>query len=229
MDARPDLPDISQLAALLADAGRARMLQCLLGGRRLPASELALLAGLSAQSASNHLARLLQGGVIRVQPQGRHRYYELAGPAIAHAVEALTAAVAPAISPRVKGSPALMQARSCYDHLAGRLGVAVTDALLQEGHLRREAQGLALTDGGGAWFRRALDIDAASLPGGRRPLLRPCLDWSERRDHLAGALGAALLQALLARGWLRRQAQGRALTVDADGLRQLRGLLPLAF
>lgn len=215
------LSDISRLASLLADPGRARMLLALMNGRLLPASDLALAAGLSAQAASNHLAKLLDGGVLRVEQRGRYRYYTLADASYAHAIEALSAAAhghdrlrPGSIS---KGNAAIRRARSCYDHLAGRLGVAVCDALQARGLLQRlDSRQLTPTPAGEAWFREQLDIDCHALPS-RRPLARACLDWSERRDHLAGALGAALCERLLARELCQRLPNSRALRITASG------------
>ncbi|MFB0827415.1 ArsR/SmtB family transcription factor [Chromobacterium violaceum] len=228
------LPDISRLASLLADPGRARMLLLMLDGRSYPASELAQHAGLSAQAASNHLAKLLQGGAVKVEQHGRHRYYLLANAAIAHALEALSAAAhgrdlaRPRAASRV--APELRLARTCYDHLAGRLGIAIADAMLENGLLLLdEDRQFAVTAVGRGWFAATLAVEAPA--GGKRPLARACLDWSERRPHLAGALGAALCREFLQRNWVERRRDSRALRVTPAGqafLRQQWGIRPEA-
>ncbi|OHX14848.1 hypothetical protein BI347_01725 [Chromobacterium sphagni] len=228
------MPDISRLASLLADPGRARMLLLMLDGRSFPASELAQHAGLSPQAASNHLAKLLHGGMVKVEQHGRHRYYLLADSAIAQAIEALSAAAhghdlaRPAIASRV--APELRLARTCYDHLAGRLGIAMADAMQADALLLlNEQREFELTARGRQWFAGELGVEAAESGGSRRPLVRACLDWSERRPHLAGQLGAALCRAFLQRGWVERRQNGRALRVSPAGydfLRRQWGLRP---
>ncbi len=237
--------DIAPVAALLADRTRARIVTALIDGRALPASVIAQESGVSPPTASEHLSRLLAGGMLQVEPSGRHRYYRLAGPEVAAAVEAL-AVIAP--QPPVTSlrestrAAAMRRARSCYDHLAGQLGVAVTEALVEQGVLRR-------TDGGSGTSRDRRDrlaapvarhpyelgpaadrvlvrmgVDLAALherPPSARPLLRFCVDWSEQRHHLAGALGAAVLDAAVRAGWVTRRPGGRALDVTADGVRGL--------
>ncbi|QEL57015.1 ArsR/SmtB family transcription factor [Chromobacterium paludis] len=220
-----DLPDISRLASLLADPGRARMLLMLLDGGSYPASELARHAGLSAQAASNHLAKLLQGGALKVEQHGRHRYYLLANAAIAQALEALSAAAHGHDLERPRAaspvSPQLRLARTCYDHLAGRLGIAIADAM-QAGNLLllNEERQFEMTARGRDWFAAALNI--VEPQGGRRPQARACLDWSERRPHLAGGYGAALCREFLARNWVERRLDSRALRVTPAGLAFLR-------
>ncbi|POZ62859.1 ArsR/SmtB family transcription factor [Chromobacterium alticapitis] len=226
-----DLPDISRLASLLADPGRARMLLLLLDGRSYPASELAQHAGLSAQAASNHLAKLLQGGALKVEQHGRHRYYLLANAAIAQALEALSAAAhghdlgRPAAS---RVAPTLRLARTCYDHLAGRLGIAIADAMQSDGLLllNKERQ-FELAPRGRDWFAATLNV--LEPKGGRRPQARACLDWSERRPHLAGSYGAALCREFLARSWVERRLDSRALRITPAGqafLREQWGIRP---
>ncbi|KZE85326.1 ArsR family transcriptional regulator [Chromobacterium subtsugae] len=218
------LPDISRLASLLADPGRARMLLLLLDGRSYPASELAQHAGLSAQAASNHLAKLLQGGAVKVERHGRHRYYLLANAAIAQALEALSAAahghdLAKPAASRV--APTLRLARTCYDHLAGKLGIAVADGMQASGWLALNGERqFEVTAAGRGWFAEALGV--AEPASGRRPQARACLDWSERRPHLAGAYGAALCREFLARSWVERRQDSRALRITPAGLAFLR-------
>jgi DNA-binding transcriptional ArsR family regulator len=215
--------DIATIAAVIGHPARGRMLTAMLGGRALPASELAEVAGVSASTASAHLARLTGSGLVAVERHGRHRYHRLADARVAELIETMSL-LAPAEEVRslraANRSTAERAARSCYDHLAGAIGVAVADRLCELGALDRE--GLALRDE--APFA-ALGVDLDALGHGRRPLTRSCLDWSERRPHLAGELGAALLSALLDRGWLARRSLGRAVAVTPRGLAGLRGAL----
>lgn len=226
-----DDPDFAPTAALLVDPARAAMLVALLDGRALPAGELAFLAGVSPQTASAHLARLVEGRLLARETHGRHRDFRLAGAEVAHAVEAL-AAVAPVREARRvvldERARELRFARTCDDHLAGRVGVAVHEALLGVGLVVPCGAHHAVTDDGRAWFA-ALGVDAAALDAraGRRPLARPCLDWSERRHHLVGALGAALARRLLELEWLARIPGGRALRVTHEGERELAARLGL--
>lgn len=215
-------PDISRLANLLADPGRSRMLLALMDGRLLPASDLATAAGLSAQAASNHLARLLDGGVLRVEQRGRFRYYTLADGEIARAIEALQVAAhgldRQQLRLKPKGDAALRQARTCYRHLAGRLGVGLCQAMQAQGWLLRDEanQRFEVSASGRQWLLANLDIDINTL--GRGPLARACLDWSERHDHLAGPLGEAICAAFLQRGFATRRSDGRALDIPPAGL-----------
>ena len=216
------LPDVSSVAALMADPTRAAMLSALLDGRSRAAGELAACAGVSAQAASNHLSRLLLGGLLLREAHGRQRSYRLRGEEVAHALEAL-AALQPSPAPRVapSGVPqALRFARTCYDHLAGVLGVAVTEALVATGRLLPEGQSYRTSAKGEAWLGQ-LGVRVADLQRTRRPFARGCLDWSERRSHLAGALGAALLTRWLDEGWLVRLPQGRAVRLTLKGRRGL--------
>jgi DNA-binding transcriptional ArsR family regulator len=208
--------DVAPVAALLGDPARARMVQALHDGRELPAGELARRAGIAASTASEHLARLVDGGLLAAQRTGRHRYYRLAGAEVARAVEAL-AAIAPPRRPRTLREAtvgdALADARTCYDHLAGRLGVALADALVERGAVIDQGDAYALGPGA-ASVLELLGIDA--LPARRPPVLR-CLDWSERRPHLAGGLGAALCTHAIASGWVERLPTSRAVRVTPAG------------
>jgi DNA-binding transcriptional ArsR family regulator len=217
---------LAEIAGLLADPSRAGMVLSLWDGRARPAGELAALAGVTRATASSHLARLVAGKILRVEPHGRHRYFRLASAEVARALESLgplagRPAAAPTLSP---ARAALRAARLCYDHLAGELGVAIADALLARRLLSRRADEYALTPAGRRWFAE-LDVDVFALDGGRRPLVRVCLDWTERREHISGALGATLATNALERGWVRRQRDTRALTVTPTGRREL--LAPL--
>jgi DNA-binding transcriptional ArsR family regulator len=209
---RPMQMNIAAPAALIGDPVRSSILSALLSGRAEPASKLAQMAGVSAQAASNHLAKLIDGGLLKVQAQGRHRYYRLAGEEVAHALEALAclAAPPPLISP---GMRAIRQARTCYSHLAGVLGVAVTDALLACGFLAMGADEryFRVTPQGNAWFL------AFGVPPDKVATARRCLDCTERRWHLAGSLGVALLGRLKALGWVEQARHSRAVTLTAAG------------
>lgn len=219
--------DVAAVAALLADPARARMLTALMDGRARTVKELAYQAGVTPQTASSHLARLLRSGLVAVERQSRHRYFRLAGPGIGQAVEALMA-VAPARPPEraATGLAGLRLARTCYDHLAGRLGVAVTEALVRRGVLIPRGPEFALSPAGARFLGRlGLDVEGARRE--RRALARPCLDWSERRMHLAGALGADLARCFATRRWVRRVGDQRTLAVTAEGVRGLRAWLGL--
>lgn len=214
-------PDLASVAALFADAARMEMLKALLDGRALPASELAGAAGVTRSTASEHLDRLVTARVLEVRRQGRHAYFRLAGataPAVMEALAALAPTRAP-VSPRGRRRAAdLAHARVCYDHLAGQVGVAVTIALRDRG-LVRQLPGGDLDVDVDRWDEEApLDVRCAALAGGRRPLVRSCLDWSERRYHLGGAIGAALTRRMFELDWLRRSpSQPRAVLVTPHG------------
>jgi DNA-binding transcriptional ArsR family regulator len=209
---------LAEVAALLGEPGRAGMVTALWDGTARPAGELARIAGVTPATGSSHLSRLVAGGVLRVEPRGRHRYYRLAGPQVAHALEALALLVAPHAASDAATTPVapLRRARLCYDHLAGGLGVAVSDALVTRGLLTLRAGSYALPPVGRRWFER-FGVEVAPLEDGRRPLLRSCIDWTERREHLGGSLGAALAMHLLERDWLRRVRGERSLLVTAAG------------
>jgi DNA-binding transcriptional ArsR family regulator len=226
---------LAAFAGLLADPTRAAFCLALLDGRAWTAGELARHAGVAASTATEHLNRMLAGGLLVEHRQGRHRYVELAGPHIAHLLEDLAIQVpdgrlSPEGPPRTLRAAtvatALVRGRTCYDHLAGRLGVAVTDALTGRGLLDRDG-GLALTEAGRAWFGAELGVDAEDLRSGRRPLARACVDWTERRPHLAGLAGARVCERLLQRRWIVRIGSGRAVRVTPDGATALRDLLGL--
>jgi len=208
--------DVSPVAALLGDPARARMAQALHDGRALPAGELARRAGVSASTASQHLARLVDGGLLAVERTGRHRYFRLANVEVAHAIEALAAIAPPAPVRSLRDAAigdALAEARTCYDHLAGKLGVQVADALLDHGALVALADGF----GPGEKIETALaTLGIRSLPE-RRPFALRCIDWSERRPHVAGALGAAICSRAFEAGWIERLPASRAVRVTAAG------------
>ncbi len=210
--------DIAPVAALLADRGRAAMLTALLGGRPLSAGELAQAAGVTPQTASSHLARLLDGGMVTVIKQGRHRYYQLAGPEIAGVLEALSQ-----ISPPVevhslrqsKTARALQTARTCYDHLAGRAGTGLFAAMCEHGYLDPDS---CLPTKEGERRLALIEIDVAQVRTAKRRFAGACLDWTERRPHLSGALGAAILRRTVELGWFRPGKAPRALILTDDGM-----------
>lgn len=221
-------PYLAEIAHLMGDPARANMLQALMDGRALTAKELAWLAGVAPQTASGHLARLMQGGLVAVAAQGRHRYYRLAGPEVAAVLEGLMVlsgqqGLGRRLPSRVGAE--LSEARTCYDHFAGRLGIGIHDALMAGGHLAVSEGGYALTPSGEAIFA-ALGIDAAEGGRSRRAALRPCLDWSERRPHLAGRLAAALACRCFEMGWVRRRKDSRAVAVTEEGRAALEAALP---
>ena len=222
-----DGPSIARVAAAIGDRARAEVLSALLAGRALTASELAQVAAVAKPTLSAHLGRLLDARLIEVTRQGRHRYYRLASAAVAALLESLMGVAAATGAMPLKAGPrdsALRRARVCYDHLAGELGVLIYEELLRAGRLTSENGALVVTPEGRDWFGR-LEIDVELLARERRALCRPCLDWSERRAHLAGALGAALLARIEQRGWARRRAPSRVVAFTAGGERTLRRLL----
>ena len=221
----------AKVAALAGDPARAGMLHALMDGRALTASELARVAGVTAQTASSHLARLVAVGLLSVEKQGRHRYHRIASPAVARMMESIMQVASDMEPPRPRltvgpRDAALRAARTCYDHLAGRLGVALADALVAQGFAELESDAGVLTGSGVAFLARiGIDASRLSAPAGgrtRRVLCRPCLDWSERRPHLAGAVGAALCQISFERSWVRRMPDTRAVAVTPKGLRTFR-------
>jgi DNA-binding transcriptional ArsR family regulator len=224
-------PNIAAVAALIGDPARAAILLALADGRALPAGELAAFAGLSSSAASAHLSKLLEGGLLAVERAGRHRYYRFAGPGVAAALEglALIAAQQPSRSVVMRSpqAQALRYARSCYDHLAGELGVDIAYALRDRGLIAAAEQGkrVDVTEAGVAWFDTVFGIDVRKLRPGRHGLACKCLDWTERRHHLAGPLGARLFQRCCELGWLTRTPQSRAVQLTRKGRDGLRAQL----
>ncbi len=215
-----DGPDIARIGALLGEPARTHMLSALMSGQALTAGELAREAGITAQTASSHLARLADGGLITPRRQGRCVYFALASPEVAELMERLAGLAADAGHRRTRPGPrdpAMRRARVCYDHLAGELGVAMLDGLVARGVIEDRGGALSLAEGGAA-FVRAFGVAEDALHAGRRPVCKACLDWSERRSHLAGSLGAGLLQAIYAKGWARRLDGGRVVAFNAGGL-----------
>ena len=214
-------PNITTIAALVGDTARGQALTALMAGRALTATELADCAGVTRQTISTHLGQLVDAGLLAVEKQGRHRYFRIADEDVAQMLESLMGAAALARSPRVgPREPALRKARVCYDHLAGELGVLVYERLAQRGAFTLGPGGIALTPQG-AHAMAALGVDPAAQHG-RRPFCRTCLDWSERRHHLAGTLGAALLARFEQLGWARRVPDSRVMAFSAAGEAALR-------
>jgi DNA-binding transcriptional ArsR family regulator len=222
--------DVAAAAALLAEPARTALVQALIEDGPLPASELAARAGIAPSTASQHLSRLVGAGFLATSKDGRHRYYRLGDPAVADAIEAL-AIVAPQPEPRTLREATrgqlLREARTCYDHLAGRLGVAVAHALEASGVVVRENGGYAI--GPRVSRLEPLGIELESLEGQRRPLIRGCLDWSERELHVAGGLGAALATRLFELGWIERREANRSVAVTERGRTLLRERLGVDF
>jgi DNA-binding transcriptional ArsR family regulator len=202
-------PDIAMVAALVGDPARSNMLTALMTGRALTACELAHQAGVTPQTASSHLAKLEAGGLIEPEKQGRHRYYRLTGPDVAGVLEGLAGLAARAGHMRVRTGPkdpALRRARICYDHLAGDLGVQMLDSMKKQRLVRQTKQTIELTAEGKRFMDKTLQIDAETLAHPRRPVCKACLDWSERRHHLAGTLGAAVMTRFTELKWAARDS-----------------------
>jgi len=220
--------DMASVAALLGDATRARMLSALVGGVALPAGELALCAHVAPQTASAHLAKLLEAKLLVLEAQGRHRYYRLAGPEIAAAMESLAAVAPPQRRSKLAESEQGRQfcfARTCYNHLAGRLATEMNEAFERRGLLvPGDSREYCLTGQGRIWFRQ-LGIDIAESRADRPGFARACLDWSERRYHLAGVLGTALLRRLEELKWVAPIRETRAVRVTGEGRQRLQHLL----
>jgi len=223
-----DIP-IVRIAALIGDHTRTEVLTALLGGKALTATELADVAGVTRQTISAHLAKLTDARLIAMESQGRHRYFRLADDDVAQLLESLmgvafrTGAVRLRSSPR---DPAMRKARVCYDHLAGELSVQIFDSLVKRGALAVSADGLALTGNGQRFFNKH-GIDTIPLQQQRRTFCRACLDWSERRHHLAGGLGAALLKNILAMRWAKREHDSRVVTFSKQGEESVRAMFRL--
>jgi len=224
----PHEPRLARVAALVADPSRARMLAFLLSGEYASAGELARTASVSAATASAHLVKLVDAGLLACEPRGRHRYFRIADADVAHALEALAMVAERSSHDRAWSAPArqrLREARCCYGHLAGRRGVALFDHLRRNAWLVDAADGYALTEAGVAGLA-SLGFDAAALrASASHRIAYPCLDWSERRDHLAGKLASGLLDHFMERGWLRRIGGERALELTPPGQQALAPLL----
>lgn len=220
---------IAAIANLMGDTTRANMLCALMGGQALTAGELSRQAGVTPQTGSGHLAKMVDANLLSTVKQGRHRYYRLASAQVANGIDALMTIAADGpkrhhpVGPKEKD---MRIARSCYDHIAGRLAVAMADSLSENGHIVLSDEGALLTEKGNA-FLREFGIDLDKGTHSKRPLCKTCLDWSERRYHIAGRVGAALLDRTLELGWLARRADSRALRITPAGSKGLREIFCL--
>ncbi len=225
------LPNVGKVAALIGDPVRSKMLFALLDGRELSASELAFRGDASPQAASAHLAKLVEGGLLCARNAGRQRLFRIASGEIAHAIEVL-ASIAPVTPVTSLNQHSAMQrlrvARSCYDHLAGRLGVALTDALTAQRLLAARSDAFTVTRDGERFFSD-LRVDVERARAGKRHFARACMDWTERRHHIAGSLGAALLDRFLKNGWVLRNSRDRSLEITASGNEQLQNVFGIHF
>jgi DNA-binding transcriptional ArsR family regulator len=220
--------DLGSLAALIGEPIRANILWALLDGRAYTASELAVTVNTTPQNLSMHLSKLIKADLLSVEIQGRHRYYAFSRPEVAYAVESLAGLLPP--KPKedaVKEDPPIRTCRTCYDHLAGRVGVALTESLVKQKILDPNGKEFNPTTKGIRWFQE-MGIDCEALKEERRSFARACLDWTERRPHLAGSLGAAILQKMFEDSWLRRMANTRAVLVTPKGRKRLNDLLHLS-
>lgn len=221
--------DMADFAALLADRTRAAMCLTLLDGRAWTAGELAEETGVAASTATEHLNRLLKAGMLHEYRQGRNRYVTLAGADIAEFLDSMNTMSRPGRRPPA-GLPSgeagrlLARGRTCHDHVAGELGIAVTDAMIEH-DLINLAGGFSLSPAGFAWFDERLSVDTSEWSLSRRTVVRECLDWTQRRSHMAGIAGAEMCRTFLKRGWIRRTGCGRAVGVTSEGVRPLRDLL----
>jgi DNA-binding transcriptional ArsR family regulator len=216
-----DAADVARFAALVGDPARARMLTALMSGIALTATELAAEAGVAASTASAHLAKLSEAGFLAIEKQGRHRYFRLADADLAAVLETLTVVATRSVG-LPAADPALRLARVCYDHLAGQRGVWLLDAL--RGRHLLSGPDCAVSQEGTVFFAR-LGLDLREVARSRRAFARPCLDWTERRHHLGGALGAALLDRIFELGWAHREIDGRAVVFTERGERAFRDAL----
>jgi DNA-binding transcriptional ArsR family regulator len=221
-----DGPNIVGIAALIGDHARAEVLTALMADRALTATELANVAGVTKQTISAHLSKLVDAGLVTVENQGRHRYFRLADQDVAQLLESLMGVAFRTGALRVRASPrepALRKARVCYDHLAGEIGVRIYESLIKRRAVMPGVNGLELTAAGQRLFQE-LRIDTNALSRQKRTFCRACLDWSERRHHLAGALGAALLARLVDLGWAKRARDSRVVLLTPNGERALHNM-----
>lgn len=221
-------PDIAHIAALIGDPARANMLTALMSGKALTVSELAEEAGVTIQTASSHLSKLDEGGLLRPRKQGRHKYFALAGEEVAHVLEGLMGLAAGAGHLRKRTGPRdaeLRQARVCYNHLAGDMGTRLFDSLMARGYLVLDGEELELTEAGAA-FASEFEIEIEVLRKARAPVCRECLDWSERRSHLAGSLGRAFLSRFEEMAWAKRDQKTRVVTFSRNGAEKFNKLFP---
>ena len=219
-------PDIAQIAALIGDPARANILTALMSGKALTATELAQEAGVTKQTASSHLAKLEQGGLLKPQKQGRHKYFTLASKDVAKVLEGLMGIAAGAGHLRTRTGPKdreLRYARACYNHLAGEMGIRLYDGFVANGYIEKSGEKLDLSEAG-ANFVQGFGIDLLELQTGKTALCRECLDWSERKSHLAGSLGRAVLTRIEQLGWAKRDRKSRIVHFTKDGEKQFNDL-----
>ncbi|TWF57189.1 ArsR/SmtB family transcription factor [Neorhizobium alkalisoli] len=222
-------PDIARIGTLIGDPARANMLTALMAGKALTATELSQAAGVTLQTASAHLSKLEDGGLIAQRKQGRHRYFALADASAGTLLESIMGFAASRGHLRHKPGPkdpALRKARVCYDHLAGDYGVRMLDSFVCRGAIETDGENLTMTPAGHEHVA-ALGIDVSGLSSGRRPFCKSCLDWSERRSHLAGTLGKALLSHVFEKGWARRSEDSRVVAFTPEGERRFLALFPV--
>lgn len=225
-----ETPRLAEIAALVGDPARANMLSVLMDGRALTAGELAYSAGVTPQTASGHLAKLTEARLLALAKQGRHRYFRLASPLVAQMLEGIMAVAVngpPRHQPSAKFDAALRTARTCYDHFAGRLGVGLADALCDRGHVVLDGDGGEVTETG-VEFLSGFGLELDDARHRRRPFCRPCLDWTERRPHLAGTVGAALASRCFDLGWFERRRDSRALVMTPEGRQGLKEVFGLS-
>jgi DNA-binding transcriptional ArsR family regulator len=217
------MDQFKQIAALIGDPTRATILWTLLDGKAFTATELAITADTSPQNISMHLSKLLQAGLLCVESQGRHRYYRFSRGDIAYAIEAMANLIPDTTAKKnlhTENISAIKYCRTCYDHLAGKVGVLITDSLLQQRIIVNRNNSFEISNKGQKWFS-GLDLHIDSLKQQRRFFVRPCLDWSERRHHIAGSLAASLLDKMLSADWLRKTKNSRAIIITGKGQKNL--------
>jgi len=218
-----------KIAGLICEPARARMLWSLLDGKAYTVGELALFGEISSTSASNHLTKLLEANMVKVEIQGRHRYYSFSNREVAYVVESLAMLAKPNLPDYSDKSPKIKPikfCRTCYDHLAGYVGVQITEALELKGYLEKSDTIYNISNTGWEWFAK-LGISKLDFKVSRRPLTRQCLDWSQRRPHLAGQLGAVMLERMLEKNWFRKVDFSRELILTSEGRQELFNLLEL--
>jgi DNA-binding transcriptional ArsR family regulator len=213
---------IKQIASLIGDPTRAIIMWTLLDGKAFTATELAMAADTSPQNISMHLTKLVQADLLSAENQGRHRYYKFSRKEVAYAIEAMANLLPYSMAPKdhPEKSSDIKYCRTCYDHLAGRVGVLITDSLLQQKIIVENNNNLEVSSKGQKWFS-SLDIDIDDLKHHRRFFIKPCLDWSERRHHIAGSLAASLLDMMLSSDWIRRTKNSRAIIITGKGQKKL--------
>lgn len=215
--------EIGYITSLIGDPVRTNILWTLLDGRAYTASELAINADTSPQNISMHLSKLVKADLLSVESQGRHKYYRFSRVEVAYAIEAIGSLISNEKHKKIisnKDNSAIKYCRSCYDHLAGKIGVLITEKLIEQKIIERNGSAYVVTDKGEIFFL-TLDINTNELKKHRRAFARPCLDWSERKHHLAGSLGAALLDKMLLLDWFRKKRHSRALVITSKGQQQL--------